>query len=168
MTWSISSRTSSTPIWRANFLVDITKSLKDDPSLKAPDFDETHFTTFANYFKNADGDLFGVPMEAFIKIYLYRTDLFNDPEVQEAFKEKTGHDLVPAKTHEEYTEIAEFFTQWGKDKGIDLWGTTAQAPPATRLPGTSSSSRSPRRSASTTGASTPRRTTPPPSRTAAR
>ena len=94
-----------------NFLVDITKSLKDDPSLKAPDFDETHFTTFANYFKNADGDLFGVPMEAFIKIYLYRTDLFNDPEVQAAFKEKTGKDLEPAKTHEEYTEIAEFFTE---------------------------------------------------------
>ena len=110
-----------------NFLVDITKTLKDDPSLKAPDFDETHFTTFANYFKNADGDLFGVPMEAFIKIYLYRTDLFNDPEIQAAFKEKTGNDLMPAKTHAEYTEIAEFFTEWGKDKGIDLWGTTAQA-----------------------------------------
>lgn len=32
-----------------NFLVDITKTLKDDPSLKAPDYDESHFTTFANY-----------------------------------------------------------------------------------------------------------------------
>ena len=110
-----------------NFLVDITKSLKDDPSLKAPDFDETHFTTFANYFKNADGDLFGVPMEAFIKLYLYRTDLFNDPEVKEAFKKETGKDLVPAKTHEEYTQIAEFFTKWGKDNSMELWGTTAQA-----------------------------------------
>ena len=108
-----------------NFLVDITKTLKDDPSLKAPDFDEANFTTFADYFKNADGDLFGVPMEAFIKIYLYRTDLFNDPEIQAAFKEKTGKDLKPATTHEEYTEIAEFFTEWGKDK--DIWGTTAQA-----------------------------------------
>lgn len=108
-----------------NFLVDITKSLKDDPSLKAPDFSEEAFTTFANYFKNADGDLFGMPMEAFIKIYLYRTDLFNDPAVQAAYKEKTGKDLKPATTHEEYTQIAEFFTEWGKDK--DIWGTTAQA-----------------------------------------
>ena len=66
-------------------------------------------------------------MEAFIKIYLYRTDLFNDPEVQAAFKEKTGRDLAPATTHEEYTEIAEFFTDWGKEKGKELWGTTAQA-----------------------------------------
>ena len=108
-----------------NFLVNVTQSLKDDPSLKAPDFDESHFTTFADYFKNADGDLFGVPMEAFIKVYLYRTDLFNDPEVQAAFKEKTGKDLKPATTHEEYTAIAEFFTEWGKGK--DIWGTTAQA-----------------------------------------
>ena len=66
-------------------------------------------------------------MEAFIKIYLYRTDLFNDPEIQAAFKEKTGRDLAPAKTHEEYTEIAEFFTEWGKEQGEELWGTTAQA-----------------------------------------
>ena len=110
-----------------NFLVDTTQMLADNPALKAPTYDEANFTTFANYFKNADGHLFGIPMEAFIKVYLYRTDLFNDPEVQAAFKEKTGKDLTPATTHEDYTEIAEFFTQWGKDKGIDLWGSTAQA-----------------------------------------
>jgi multiple sugar transport system substrate-binding protein len=110
-----------------DFLIDITKSLKDDPSLKAPEYDESHFTTFANYFKNKDGDLFGVPMEAFIKVYLYRTDLFNDPAIKEAFKKETGKDLVPAKTHEEYTQIAEFFTKWGKDNDKELWGTTAQA-----------------------------------------
>jgi multiple sugar transport system substrate-binding protein len=107
-----------------NFLVDISKSLKDDPSLKAPDFSEDAFTSFANYFKNADGDLMGMPMEAFIKVYLYRTDLFNDPEIQKAFKEKTGKDLKPATTHEDYTEIAEFFSEWGKDK--DIWGATFQ------------------------------------------
>jgi multiple sugar transport system substrate-binding protein len=106
-----------------DFLVDITKALKDDPSLKAPTFDESKFTSFANYFKNADGDLFGVPMEAFIKVYLYRTDLFNDPEIQAAFKAKTGKDLKPATTHEDYTQIAEY----GKEKGLDLWGTTSQA-----------------------------------------
>lgn len=109
------------------FLTDVTKALKDDPSLKAPTFDEVKFTSFANYFKNADGDLFGVPMEAFIKIYLYRTDLFSDPEIQAAYKAKTGHDLKPATTHEEYTAIADFFTEYGKEKGLDLWGTTAQA-----------------------------------------
>lgn len=110
-----------------NFLVDITKSLKDTPALKAPTYDDANFTSFANYFKNADGDLFGVPMEAFLKLYLYRKDLFDNPDIQKAFKEKTGHDLKPATTHEEYTEIADFFTQYGKDNGLELWGTTAQA-----------------------------------------
>ena len=66
-----------------------------------------------------------MPMEAFIKTYLYRKDLFEDPAVKEAFKAKYGRDLAPAKTHAEYRDIAEFFTEWGKDK--ELWGTTVQA-----------------------------------------
>jgi multiple sugar transport system substrate-binding protein len=110
-----------------DFLVDLTKFVADNPKLKAPDYDPANFTTFANYFKGKDGDLFGVPMEAFIKVYLYRKDLFEDPEVQAAFKAKYNRDLAPAKNHAEYTEIADFFTQWGKDKGIELWGSTVQA-----------------------------------------
>jgi multiple sugar transport system substrate-binding protein len=112
-----------------NFLVDITQSLKDNQKLAAPDFNVDNFTTFINYFKDPtkNNDLFGVPMEAFVKVYLYRKDLFEDPEAQAAFKEKYGRDLAPAKNHQEYREIAEFFTQWGKDKGMELWGTTVQA-----------------------------------------
>jgi multiple sugar transport system substrate-binding protein len=108
------------------FLVDVTQSLKDHPELKAPTYDDANFTTFANYFKE-NGDLYGVPMEAFIKLYLYRKDLFDDPAIQADFKAKTGHDLMPATTHEAYTEIADYFTAYGKEKGIDLWGSTAQA-----------------------------------------
>jgi multiple sugar transport system substrate-binding protein len=110
-----------------DFLVDLTKFIAENPKLKAPDYDPANFTTFANYFKGKDGDLFGVPMEAFIKVYLYRKDLFEDPQVKAAFKAKYNRDLAPAKTHAEYTEIADFFTQWGKDKGIELWGSTVQA-----------------------------------------
>ncbi|MGO8121060.1 extracellular solute-binding protein [Rhizobium ruizarguesonis] len=110
-----------------NFLVDITKTLKDQPDLKAPTYDDANFTSFADYFKDASGDLFGVPMEAFLKAYLYRKDLFEDPKIKEAFKKETGKDLTPATTHAEYTEIAEFFTKYGKDNGMELWGTTAQA-----------------------------------------
>ncbi|MCX7645177.1 MAG: extracellular solute-binding protein [Rhodobacteraceae bacterium] len=110
-----------------NFLVDITQALADKPELKAPTFDEGKFTSFANYFKDANGHLFGVPMEAFIKLYLYRKDLFEDPAIQAAFKEKTGRDLKPATTHEEYTAIADFFTEYGKENGLELWGSTAQA-----------------------------------------
>lgn len=112
-----------------NFLVDITKTLADNPKLKSPDFDPANFTTFINYFKDPtkDNDLFGVPMEAFIKVYLYRQDLFSDAKAKEAFKAKYGRDLAPAKDHKQYTEIAEFFADWGKQNGGELWGTTVQA-----------------------------------------
>lgn len=110
-----------------NFLVDVTQSLADKPELKAPTYDDANFTTFANYFKGSDGHLFGVPMEAFLKLYLYRKDLFQDPAIMEAYKAKTGKDLAPAMTHADYTAIAEFFTEYGKEKGLELWGSTAQA-----------------------------------------
>jgi multiple sugar transport system substrate-binding protein len=111
------------------YLEDLTALLKAKPELAAPDFKLDNFTSFINYFKDptVNSDLFGVPMEAFIKIYLYRTDLFNDPKVKDAFKAKYNRDLAPAKTHKEYTEIADFFTQWGKDNKLELWGSTVQA-----------------------------------------
>lgn len=111
-----------------DFLVDITKSLADNPTIASADFKPDQFTTFINYFKEpGTGDVYGVPMEAFIKVYLYRKDLFEDPAAKEAFKAKYGRDLAPATTHAEYRDIAEFFTDWGKEKDLELWGTTVQA-----------------------------------------
>lgn len=112
---------------KRDFLVNTTDLLEGKPALKAPTYSEDNFTTFADYFKNADGDLHGIPMEAFIKVYLYRTDLFNDPKIKASFKAKAGRDLVPAKTHSQYSEIANFFTDYGKENDMKLWGTTAQA-----------------------------------------
>jgi multiple sugar transport system substrate-binding protein len=108
-----------------DYLANISKEIANNPDLKAPSFDFAKFTSFINDFKNADGDVFGIPMEAFVKVYLYRTDLFNDPANQEAFKAKYKRDLVPATNYKEYQDIADFFTAYGKDK--ELWGTTVQA-----------------------------------------
>jgi multiple sugar transport system substrate-binding protein len=109
------------------YLQNITQALKDNPELASPDFDASKFTSFADFFKDANGDLYGVPMEAFIKFNLYRKDLFEDPAVQEAFKTAYGRDLAPAKNFQEYRDNAEFFTKWGQDNGLELWGTTVQA-----------------------------------------
>ena len=65
-------------------------------------------------------------MEAFVKPYLYRTDLFNDQAIKDAFKAQYGYDLAPATTHQQYQDIADFFTKYGKDNGMELWGTTVQ------------------------------------------
>lgn len=109
-----------------DFLTDTTQLLADHPELKAPTYDEGNFTTFADYFKGENGHLYGIPMEAFIKIYLYRTDLFGDADIQAAFKEATGRDLTPATTHAEYTEIAKFFYEYGQANNLQLWGATVQ------------------------------------------
>ncbi len=110
-----------------NYLVDLTQALADHPELAAPDFNLAEFTTFIDNFKDANGHIFGVPMEAFVKIYLYRTDLFGDPEIQAAFEAEYGYPLAPATTHQQYEDIAKFFTKWGEDHDMDLWGTTVQA-----------------------------------------
>jgi multiple sugar transport system substrate-binding protein len=109
-----------------NYLVNLTQLLADNPNLASSDFDFAKFTSFIDNFKDADGNIYGVPMEAFVKIYLYRLDLFNDPAIQEAFAAEYGYDLTPATTHEQYQDNAAFFTQYGADNGLELWGTTVQ------------------------------------------
>jgi multiple sugar transport system substrate-binding protein len=106
-----------------NYLVNMTQALTDMPNLAAPEFSFDNFSTFIDNFKDANGDVYGMVMEAFIKIYLYRTDLFNNPEEQAAFEAAYGYPLAPATTHEQYRDIAEFFNRPDQE----LWGTTVQA-----------------------------------------
>ena len=110
-----------------DFLVDLTEMLGANEALQAPNFAFGDFTSFIDYFKNDAGDVFGVPMEAFVKPYLYRTDLFNDSDIKTAFQEQYGYELAPATTFQEYQDIADFFTAYGEENDMELWGTTLQA-----------------------------------------
>ncbi|MDI3531484.1 MAG: multiple sugar transport system substrate-binding protein [Candidatus Atribacteria bacterium] len=96
-------------------------------AITEPNFDLDDFTSFINYFKDAEGNIFAIPFEAFLKSYIYRKDLFEDPEIQKAFKEKYGYDLAVPTNWDQYTDIAKFFTEYGKEKGIELYGHVAQA-----------------------------------------
>ena len=40
----------------------------------------------------------------------YRTDVFGDPKLQQAYKAKFNQDLAPPKTWDEYTQVAQFIT----------------------------------------------------------
>ncbi len=60
-----------------------------------------------------DGDLLQVA---------YRSDLFNDPKEQAAFKSKYGHDLAAPATWDEFMHVAEFFHRPPK-----LYGTAFYA-----------------------------------------
>ncbi|MCA9881496.1 MAG: extracellular solute-binding protein [Anaerolineae bacterium] len=109
-----------------NYLVDITQFAADHPELAYSEFNPDDFTSFIDYFKGDDGDVFAVPMEAFIKVYLYRKDLFEDPDIMAAFEAQYGYPLAPATTFDQYRDIAEFFTAYGEENDMDLWGTTVQ------------------------------------------
>ena len=61
------------------------------------------------------GMLGGTPFEHFIRTYVYRKDLFEDPAEKAAFKARYGWDLRPAETWAEYAQIAEFFTRPDQD-----------------------------------------------------
>ena len=68
-------------------------------------------------------DIYGLPMQANVLTMAYRTDLFDDPANQKAFKAKHGKDLAIPGTWDEFTVVAEFFTDAGKRQ----WGTTLMA-----------------------------------------
>ena len=109
-------------------LIDLTQMLTDNPNLISPAFNLMDFTDFIDEFKDPATDhLFGVPIEAFIKVYAYRTDLFEDPAIRAEFEAQYHYPLAPAITFEQYHDIAAFFTDYGRRNGLDLWGTSLQA-----------------------------------------
>ncbi|MDX1520081.1 MAG: extracellular solute-binding protein [Anaerolineae bacterium] len=109
-------------------LVNLTLALQENPHLVSPDFNPVDFTEFINEFKDpSTGDLYGVPVEAFVKIYVYRKDLFEDPNIQAEFAAEHNYPLAPAVTFTQYRDIAAFFTQYGREHNLELWGTAVQA-----------------------------------------
>lgn len=109
-------------------LTNLTQLLQDHAPLVAPVFNPEDFTDFINAFRDpTSGDLYGMPIEGFIKVYVYRKDLFEDPAIKAAFAAIYHYPLAPAVTFQEYRDIADFFTQYGRAHKLRLWGTTVQA-----------------------------------------
>jgi multiple sugar transport system substrate-binding protein len=70
-----------------------------------------------------DERIWGLPQDANVALFAYRTDLFADPEEQAAFKARYGYDLVPPETTDQWLDVAEFFTRDTNGDGeIDLYG----------------------------------------------
>lgn len=67
------------------------------------------------------GKLLAFPASGMIWSVNYRKDLFENPEEKAAFTAKYGYDLAPAKTWQQYLDIAAFFT---RKKGEKLAGQT--------------------------------------------
>ena len=68
---------------------------------------------------------YGMPSNSAVMMMFYRKDLMENPDEQAAFKAKYGYDLAPAKTWEQYRDIAEFFT---RPAGATLAGEALEEP----------------------------------------
>lgn len=109
------------------FLVDLSTLLAENEELTLPDFNPVDFTSFINEFRDPKTQqLYGVPIEAFPKVYIYRKDLFENPELQTSFLAQYNYPLSPAITVQQYQDNAKFFTDYGHANNLDLWGTTVQ------------------------------------------
>ena len=57
-----------------------------------------------------NGKIYGFPDDGDVFIMYYRKDIFADPKIQAAFKEKAGRDLTVPKTWKEFDEVGQFLT----------------------------------------------------------
>lgn len=57
-----------------------------------------------------DGKTYGFPDDGDVMLLYYRKDIFDDPKMQSAFKDKFNYDLAPPKTWKQFDEIGQFIT----------------------------------------------------------
>jgi len=83
----------------------------NDPNVADPNLNLDDFIPALLAVMTHNDEIYGFPWKPDAMIYYYRKDLFEDEANKAAFKEKYGYDLAPAKTWEQYFDIAEFFTR---------------------------------------------------------
>jgi len=102
-----------------NHLVDITDWFNQH--VNPADYYETFVKSFCEY-PDGSSKYYGVPALGDFCGMAYRTDLFDNPAEQAAFKEKYGYDLKPPETWSQLRDIAEFFTRPEQNLyGVGLW-----------------------------------------------
>lgn len=71
-------------------------------------------------YPDGSGKFWGLPVNQDAYGFMYRKDLFDNPDEQATFKEKYGRDLTVPQTYQEAKEVAEFFTR--PDEDLFGWG----------------------------------------------
>jgi multiple sugar transport system substrate-binding protein len=86
-------------------------------------YPDAHATIDIPAIKSKGYDVFGLPIQANVLTMSYRKDLFDSAKEKEAYKQKTGKELVPPKTWDDFVSVATFFTRPSER----LYGTTLMA-----------------------------------------
>lgn len=99
-------------------------------SYDTEDFLPGLFDTYGYY----DGKLVAIPYKPDVELLFYRTDLFEDEGLKEAYQEKYGTELKVPETNDEMLQVAEFFTKSeNADSPVDYGYSTNMLKGCTRL-----------------------------------
>ena len=74
------------------------------------------------------GIIYGLPDDGDVLINYYRKDLFADPTHKAAFQARFGYELAPPATWEQFSEIAQYFTE-NEALGPDFYGAANMRSP---------------------------------------
>ena len=99
--------------------VQLNPLLQESDMLDADDFSPEMRSRYGEY-PDGSGDYYALPVNADSLGMMYRTDLFEDPAEQRAFRQEYGYDLEIPQTYEQLRDMAEFFTR--PDEGLYGWG----------------------------------------------
>ena len=86
----------------------------------SPDLFEPASLARYGEYPDGSGKFWGLPVNQDSYGFMYRKDLFENPDEQAAFKEKYGYDLAPPQTYQQARDMAEFFHR--PDQGLYGWG----------------------------------------------
>ena len=115
------------PAWSPDFIAQGVVAPLDpyiDQYMNKADLDDYHplYKSLMNY----GGKVYGLFDDGDVIILYYRTDLFGDQQHQDAYKAKTGNDLAPPQTWDDYDAIQAYFTEVG---GGQTYGGASQRAP---------------------------------------
>ncbi|MCD6266814.1 MAG: sugar ABC transporter substrate-binding protein [Thermotogaceae bacterium] len=110
-------------------LVDLGEFMKEHPELLPEGYDLNDFIpAVLEEAGKWGGKLIGLPFYNNTMLFYYRKDLFEDPKIKKAFKEKYGRELTLPTTWEEVVDIAEFFTKKYNPKSPTEYGIALMFP----------------------------------------
>lgn len=98
----------------------------------AKEMDLSHYLPAAVNGTKYQGKVWGLPVNSNVYMYIYRSDLFENPKEQAAFKKQFGYNLKVPTTVKEFKDVAGFFTRPPKMYGFAPFtkkseGTTVEA-----------------------------------------
>ena len=109
-----------------NYLANIDDMVSTPPTGVGSDFStEDIVPSMWKLSSNWKDHWYGMPSNSAVMMMFFRKDLMENADEQSAFKAKYGYDLAPAKTWQQYKDIAEFFT---RPAGATLAGETLAEP----------------------------------------